>query len=108
MTTFHSNLKYNVIETERHDFSLTDQKGRAIGFVWTIRSVTSTPGGGCGYNLDFADNKFFSLSSGTTRDGEGFGASTATFFALTRIEIEAEASRRMAVSRKRYTKKYGG
>ena len=101
-----------VINTGARDFGITDGKGRSVGFRWTVCRVNSHlyvegKGEGRGYwPQTFPDTTYFSLSTITTRDSEAYGASQATYSAVTEFEVGTEIERRLRVARTRYEKKY--
>ena len=99
-----------VVATWARDFGVTDEKGRSVGFRWTIRRINShlyvEGEGGCYLPHTFPDTTYFSLSTSTTRDSEAYGASQATYSAVTKFEVGAEIERRLRVARARYEKKY--
>ena len=97
------------------DFDLRDQKGRAIGYRWTIKKVVATP---IDVTAPDAPRSYYTLPEGfpfhyyeictnPTRDGVRYGpafnwANVATF-----AEAEALVTKRTNAARKSNTKKFG-
>ena len=88
-----------------HDFAVSDNKGRNIGFAvrrYTEDAVTRSAGSG---SLCKWLGTHYKASFTTLRDGVSYGALTSDADCQTAQELEVEISRRIAVARKNASKK---
>lgn len=88
------------------DFGMTDERGRAVGFVvhrWTLET-TPAPAGQVSGGLR-EPGTWFVVGTCPTRNGKEFGASTRLGEYRTADERDREAARRTEAARKRYAKK---
>jgi len=97
------------IEDGSSDFGLVDDKGRALGYSWSIIAAKVEPTAAMyGYVLaDDHPDAFFWVDGTTTRDGKRYGASQRDVKAFTIEEARLIAAKRVCTARNAYTKKFG-
>ncbi len=104
MTTKYVRTDTNEISRDETSFNINDEKGRVIGFVITLLSVTWK------INPDayswYSDNPAFIARTSVTRNGRAFGATTTGVTGNTKDEAMAKAITRRNNALTRYTKKF--
>jgi hypothetical protein len=91
---------------EHHDFDLTDERGRAVGFLTCIVEGNAVESNHYYISTLTHAGKCFRVWSQTTRNRKSYGALTEDAYFYNEDEAKREAARRVGVALKRYTKKY--
>lgn len=110
MSTPRYRMKSRQVIALRHEgFSLTDKKGRAVGYsveivkcAWEQFEPTEYES----FHMSRGPN-FFAMTH-QTRDGNGFGPTPENLTAATLEDLEKLVAKRVAGARKRLTKQFGG
>lgn len=98
---------HEVVAQNQTDFSITDEKGRAVGCVTYLAMETYAEGPGEWGNYARDPGDWFTAKFHATRNGESYGASNGTEYFRSRGEAEAFLAKQVDKCRKRYAKKYG-
>jgi len=102
------------LDTGSIDFGIRDQKGRAIGYRWSIRQVNVelmtaeeyAVSVACYLSKDGEPLDYIELYSTPTRDGISYGPITKSIKVDTLEKARQHAVRRTEDARKRNTKKF--
>jgi hypothetical protein len=97
----------DLVKLHHADFGITDERGRAVGFMYRIDLVEAIESNGPYWPRITSAGDWYQVESNTTRNGDRYGALTPMAWFKSREDAEREADRRVEVARKRYTKKYG-
>ena len=106
----HLQLDRVLIAQDSAAFGLKDQKGREIGYLWTVYAVTTQlagPDDRWHYSLPFTDTTHYYIWTSPTRDGVRFGAIPTDIRDLTLEGAMAQLQKRREGARKRYTAQKG-
>jgi hypothetical protein len=100
---------HTLIESGKEPFGLTDDRGREIGYAWTIHKITTAdkPDNAHGwYHLPSDAPELFESAPHPTRNGQHYGALTPRLYSETIEGIRALIADRMARAKYRYAKLY--
>lgn len=94
---------------DRHDFGLTDDKGRRIGAIATIERTVRVPDEHSPWLVEPGmTGVWFQAAIHATRDGSIFGASTRGTVHASFEEAVAALTKKLEAARVRYARKYDG
>lgn len=105
--TLKGSLGERVVQSHSADFGLVDERGRAVGFSFTIEACEAAVSDAGYYTQVTHPGTWYLLRSGATRNGERYGALTNDFITDDLDAAKREGARRVDVALKRYSKKYG-
>lgn len=106
MTFKHVNIKYETLEGSEKDFGLVDSKGRKIGYRWKIYKAKSevVQEARSWITLSWDNTEWFLAHTQATKNGDKFGALTATIYGKTEKEVRDAVQKRMIGAETRYKK----
>jgi hypothetical protein len=108
---YHKRTSIRRIDGGHVRFGVRDERGRAIGAIWTVHEIIAEPyeagsTGAC-YIVPFDSLAYYQTRVQATRDGMPFGASQGSTYARTLPEAHSKNQTKIEASRKRYIKKHG-
>lgn len=96
------------LASEKVDFAMADDRGRALGASIAIGTRTATPDEAATWLVPAEGLGLkYTAKVQPTRNGAAYGASIRSTLHNTREEAEAAARKRAEATRKRYQKKFG-